>query len=75
MSLRGFADACKSAVCATIYAVVAYLGGSTERNLVVVKSRIAPRDLSIPRLELMAAHMLAKLMRHIKNVTDLFNIE
>ena len=66
VSLQGFADASKSAVCATIYAVVTYWYGRTERNLLAAKSRIAPRGLSIPRLELVAAHMPAKLMKHVK---------
>ena len=75
VSLQGFVDASKSAVCATIYAVVTYLDGSTEQNLLAAKSRIAPRDLSIPRLELVAAHMLAKLARHVNTVVGLIDIE
>ena len=74
-SLRGFADASKSAVCATIYAVATYLDGSTEQNLLAAKFRIEPRVFSLPRLELVAAHMLAKLMRHVKTVIGLIDIE
>ena len=75
MSLQGFADASKSAVCATIYAVVTYLDGRTEPNLLAAKSRIAPRGLSIPRLELVAARMPAKLMKHVKTVIGLIDTE
>ena len=35
-------------------------------NLVVAKPRITLRDLSIPRLEVIAAHMPSKLMDHVK---------
>ena len=43
--LQGLADASKSAVCATIYAVATYLDGRTEQNLLAAKSRIAHRGL------------------------------
>ena len=35
-------------------------------RLLVAKSRIAPLELSIPRKELVAAHLLSKLMKHVK---------
>ena len=66
ISLQGFADASKLAVCAAIYVLITYSDGNTEQNLLVAKSRIAPKDVSIPRLELVAAHMLAKLMNHVQ---------
>jgi hypothetical protein len=65
--LHGFADASKLAVCAAIY-VVSYRGEIPfDRNLLVAKSRVAPKNLSIPRLELVAAHTLAKLQNNVKN--------
>ena len=66
LSLKGFADASKLAVCASIYVVITYSDGNSMQNLLVSKSRIAPKDVSIPRLELVAAHMLAKLMSHVQ---------
>ena len=62
--LHGFSDASKQAVCATIYVVATYEEGPPSKHLLVSRSRIAPKDMSIPRLELVAAHTLAKLLKH-----------
>ena len=53
LALHGFADASKSGVLAT------YNDGTTSQNLLTSKSRIAPKNVSVPRLELVAAHTLA----------------
>ena len=66
ISLQGFAGGSKLAVCAAIYVLITYTDGNTEQNLLVAKSRIAPKDVSISRLELVAAQMLAKLMNHVQ---------
>ena len=59
--LHGFADASKIAMCAATYAV-SYCGETPfDRNLLVAKSRVGPKNLSIQRLELVAARTLAKL--------------
>ena len=41
-----------------------------EQNLLVGKSRIAPRNTSIPRKELVAAHMLSQQMNHAKQTLE-----
>ena len=66
--LHGLSDASKLAVSAAIYALVFHAAAPVCQNLLVAKSRIAPRELSIPRLELVAAHTLSKLMNHVKEV-------
>ena len=66
--LHGFSDASKLAVSADIYALVLHAAAPVCQNLLVAKSRIAPRELPIPRLELIAAHTLSKLMNHVKEV-------
>ena len=66
--LHGFSDASRLAVSAAIYALVFHKAASVCQNLVVAKSRIAPRELLIPRWELIAAHTLSKLMNHVKEV-------
>ena len=48
--------------------------GGGKQNLLVAKSRLTPRALSIPRLELVAAHMLSKLMAHVKKALQDINI-
>ena len=72
--LHGFADASKMAVCTAIYAI-SYCGESPiDRNLLVTKSRVAPKNLSIPRLELVAAHALAKLRNNVENALKSFPV-
>ena len=66
--LHGFADASKVAVSVAVYTLAFHVTSPVQRNLLVAKSRTAPRDLSIPRLELIAAHMLSRLMNHVKEV-------
>ena len=43
---------------------------SVSQNLLVSKSRIAPKNTSIPRLELTAALTLAKLLNHTTEALD-----
>lgn len=70
IGLHGFADARKLAVSAAIYALVFHHVAPVHQSLLVAKSRIAPKHLSIPRLELIAAHTLSKLMNHVKEVME-----
>ena len=75
MSLYGFAEASKRAVYATVYILVTYPVGRKEQNLLMAKSRIAPRNMSIPRLGLVAAHMLAKLVSNVKKALSNMDID
>ena len=63
--MYGFADASKVAVCAAVYVVEYEEKNTISQNLFTAKSRIAPSETSIPRLELIAAHRLAKLQNNI----------
>ena len=56
VTLQGFGDARKIGVSATVYSVVQQ-GNNTTQGLICSKSRPAKKNLSIPRLELVAAHM------------------
>ena len=65
--LHGFGDASKKAYCAMVYFVYLGTDGKTHVRLVASKTRVAPlKELSIPRLELMSARILAQLMDTIK---------
>ena len=65
--LHGFGDASKRAYCAVIY-FVTIAEDKTYVKLIASKTRVAPiKELSIPRLELMAARILAQLMHGVKN--------
>lgn len=65
--LHGFGDASEKAYCAVVYFVYRTSAGVRVR-LVTAKTRIAPlQSLTIPRLELMSAMMLTRLMNAVKN--------
>ena len=75
LSLHGFADASKQAVCAAVYLMVTSPDGMVDTNLLVAKSRISPKNTTIPRLELVAAHTLAKLLRHVTETLSSVEID
>ena len=63
VQLHGFADASESAYATVVYIHSVYEDTSTEVKLVTAKTRVAPlKRMSIPRLELCAAQLLAKLL-------------
>ena len=64
--LHGFGDASEKAYCAVVYFVCRTSTG-VHVQLLTAKTRVAPlKALSIPRLELMSALMLAKLVDSVK---------
>ena len=68
--LHGFGDASKKAYCAVIY-LVTVENGRTYVKLIASKTRVAPiKELTIPRLELMAARILAQLMHAVKKALE-----
>ena len=70
-SLHGFGDASSKAYAAVIYLHVTTSQGNYAR-LVASKSRVAPvKNLTIPRLELLAALVLARLITHVKEALEL----
>ena len=63
IQLHGFSDASEAAYAAAVYLRATYSDGSISCRLVVAKTRVAPlKTVSIPRLELCAAVMLAELL-------------
>ena len=66
-SLHGFCDASKKAYCAVIYLVITTESEGLFGKLIASRSRAAPiKKLTTPRLELMAAVILARLITTIK---------
>eukprot|EP00794_Sanderia_malayensis_P021402 gene21402-biopygen17184 len=65
--LHGFGDASKKAYCAVVYLVYETAEGMFSQ-LLCSKTRVAPlKSLTIPRLELMSARILATLMNTVQN--------
>ena len=69
IQLHGFRDASGYGVGATVYAVVKQESGITQR-LVAAKSRLAKQGLTIPRLELISAHMVTNLLVNVKSALE-----
>ena len=66
-NLHGFCDASKRAYSAIIYLVASTESDFTFGKLITSKSRVAPlKKLTIPRLELMAAVILARLITNVQ---------
>ena len=66
IQLHGFSDASEHAFAAVVYLRATYEDGSVSCRLVVAKTRVAPlKTVSIPRLELCGAEMLAELLATI----------
>ena len=66
MELHAFGDTSSGfGISAVAYAVITQASGMS-RELVAAKSRLAKKNLTIPRLELVAAHMAANLVENVR---------
>ena len=63
IDLHGFGDASKEGSSAAVYTVV-YQKKAVQQGLLVAKSRLSKRNLSMPRLELVASHMTGNLLKN-----------
>lgn len=67
IEIHGFSDASQKAYAAVVY-VKTIFEGKIKVTLLSSKTKVAPiKQISLPRLELMAAVMLANLVHHIKS--------
>ena len=66
IDLHVFGDTSGAGTVAVIYAVV-YQRSGTNQGLVASKARLAKQGLTIPRLELVSAHMAANLAQNVKD--------
>lgn len=73
-ALHGFADTSAKAFGCVVYVRTVKEDGKITVTLLLAKSKVAPiKAVTIPRLELQAAVMLSKLMKHIKQVCELLS--
>ncbi|KMQ82545.1 hypothetical protein RF55_22588 [Lasius niger] len=72
VELHGFADASERAYAAAVYAKPISNEADGKPLLLTAKTKVAPiRQVSLPRLELCAAALLAKMMNHIQRTMEL----
>ena len=69
--IHGFSDASELAYAAVVYLRISDASDHTQISLVMSKSKVAPiKRLTIPRLELCGAQLLAQLIHHVRRVLD-----
>ena len=66
VQLHGFSDASEQAYAAVVYLRVEYLSGEIDVRFLSSKSKVCPlKQQSVPRLELLGACLLAKLVESV----------
>ena len=72
LELHGFSDASERTYAAVIYLRMTNTVGEIQTSLVIAKTKVAPiKRLTIPRLELCGAYLLAQLLHHVRQVFQL----
>ena len=74
IDLHTFGHASRQGVAATVVAVVRQSSG-ISKSLVASKSQLAKKNLTIPRLELVSAHMASSLVDNVRQTLEDFSIK
>ena len=72
--LHAFGDTSGSGISAAVYAVITQASG-VSKGLIAAKSRLTKKNLTIPRLELVAAHMTANLVDNVRTALEGYPIK
>ena len=68
IQLHGFSDASEAAYAGVVYLRLTDSNGRVHTSLVTSKTKVAPiKRLTLPRLELCGANLLAHLLYHVKD--------
>ena len=74
--LHGFADASRLGYACAVYIRVVYTDGTISTALVYSKTKVAPlKSITIPKLELSGALLLARTLTHVAEMLELFVTE
>jgi hypothetical protein len=72
VELHGFSDASNLAFAASVYLRIISASGDVKVQLIAAKTKVAPvKQVSIPRLELCGAVLLAKLLTEVSQVLNI----
>lgn len=75
-STHAFCDASEAAYAASVYARIEHSTGEISCNLIAAKTKVSPlKVVSLPRLELCGAVLLAKLVRKVMRALSINTIE
>ncbi len=74
IDLHAFGDTSGQGTAAAVYAVVHQARGVTQ-GLVTAKARLAKKELTIPRLELVSGQMAANLLDNVKKVLKRYPVQ
>lgn len=70
-SIHGFADASEKAYGVALYFRALHTDSSVSTCLITAKARVLPlKHMTIPRAELLAAHLLARMLSHVAPLLD-----
>ena len=73
IDLHGFGDASGKGVSAAVYTVIHQAQGINQ-GLLTAKSRFSKKGLTIPRQELVSAHIAANLIHNVKTALSGFSV-